>query len=159
MPLDVDLLRESFALVAERQPLFTPRFYEILFERYPEARPLFSRNPGPAQQKMLQEALVAVMDHLADAPWLRATLGAMGKKHLDYGVTREMYGWVGASLVATLAEIAADAWTPAHDRAWTDAYATIAGLMLRGAYGDAIPADRPSASSASVSVSADADLD
>lgn len=35
MPLNVPLLRESFDLVIERQPQLTPRFYEILFSRYP----------------------------------------------------------------------------------------------------------------------------
>ncbi len=30
----------------------------------------------------------------------------MGAKHLDYGVTNEMYDWVGECLVATLAEVA-----------------------------------------------------
>jgi nitric oxide dioxygenase len=40
-----------------------------------------------------------------------------------------MYGWVGASLLATLAEVAGDEWTPELATAWTDAYGAIAGLM------------------------------
>jgi hemoglobin-like flavoprotein len=130
VPLDPDLLRSSFALVIEREPKMTKRFYEILFERYPQARELFGRNSEAAQQAMLQEALVAVVDHLEDADWLAATLGAQGIKHVSYGVTPEMYDWVGASLLVTLAEIAGDGWTPQLEAAWTEAYGAIVGLML-----------------------------
>lgn len=134
MPLNAELLRSSLALVVEREPLVTRRFYEILFERFPQVRPLFGRNAQQAQAKMLQEAIVAVVDHLEDATWLKTTLGAMGRTHaVDYGVTPPMYGMVAASLIATLAEIAGPEWTPAMEQAWTDALGAIAALMLAGA--------------------------
>ncbi len=133
MSLDVELLRNSFALVAERAPSFTPRFYEILFERYPQAKPLFGNNAPDRQAKMLQESLVAVMDHLEDASWLKDTLTGMGAKHVEYGVTEEMYPWVGDALVATLAEVAGDDWTPEMAQAWGQAYGAISGMMLEGA--------------------------
>jgi hemoglobin-like flavoprotein len=129
MALNVPLLRSSFDLVVEREPQLTTRFYEILFARYPQVRPLFGRSSGPAQAEMLQQALVAVMEHLDDAAWLGATLGALGSKHVDYGVTPEMYGWVGDSLLAALADAAGDAWSPELAAAWTDAYGAVAGLM------------------------------
>lgn len=133
MALDPALLRSSFELVIARQPALTPRFYEILFERYPQAKPLFSRNAPEKQAQMLADALVAVLDRLEDAPWLTSTLTGLGQKHVSYGVTPEMYGWVGASLLATLAEAAGDDWTPALESAWGEAYGAIAGLMQQGA--------------------------
>jgi hemoglobin-like flavoprotein len=133
MSLDPQILRSSFALVIERQPEITTRFYEILFEKYPQVRPLFSRNSGENQAKMLAGALVAVMDHLEDASWLSDTLTAMGKKHLEYGVRDEMYGWVGASLLAALAEAAGPDWTAEVEAQWIEAYGAITGLMQRGA--------------------------
>jgi hemoglobin-like flavoprotein len=133
MSLNVALLRGSFDLVVERQPQLTHRFYEILFQRYPQAKALFGRNTAAAQEKMLTDALVAVMDHLEDAPWLTTTLKHLGAKHKGYGVTMEMYGWVGASLLATLAEVAGNDWTPLLESAWTEAYGAIAGLMQAGA--------------------------
>jgi hemoglobin-like flavoprotein len=133
MSLNVPLLRSSFELVVERQPQLVHRFYEILFQRHPQAKALFGRNTAAAQEKMLTDALVAVVDHLEDAPWLTTTLKQLGKKHSGYGVTNEMYGWVGASLLATLAEVAAGDWSAAHESAWTEAYGAIAGLMQAGA--------------------------
>jgi len=104
MSLNVPVLRASFALVAERQPQVTRRFYEVLFERYPPGAPAVRRTSMPAQEKMLTEALVAVLDRIEDGAWLTETLKRMGAKHEGYGVTSEMYEWVGASLLATLAE-------------------------------------------------------
>src|SRR6185312_12029691 len=83
MSLDAALLRSSFNTVVERQPALTARFYEILFTRYPEVKPLFGHKSSRAQEQMLQQALVAVIDHLEDASWLTSTLGALGAKHVD----------------------------------------------------------------------------
>ena len=130
MPLNVSLLRQSFEVVATANPNFVSRFYEVLFERYPQTRALFPQNGMARQAEMLTGALVAVLDHLEDAPWLQDTLGALGEKHVGYGVTREMYDWVGASLLATLAEVAGPAWTPELLAAWTEAYGAIVSLML-----------------------------
>jgi hemoglobin-like flavoprotein len=130
MALNVPLLRGSFELVATANPQFVTRFYEVLFERYPQAKPLFPANGMARQAEMLTGALVAVLDHLEDAPWLSNTLGALGAKHVGYGVTREMYDWVGASLLATLAETAGAHWTPELEAAWAEAYGAIVSLML-----------------------------
>ena len=131
--LNVSLLRDSLAQATEREPIITRRFYEILFDRYPQVRPLFGHNSTAKQQQMLQEALVAVLDHIDDGRWLESTLGGLGVKHIDYGVTEEMYAWVGDALISTLAELVGDDWTPAHAEAWAQAYDAIAQLMLRGA--------------------------
>lgn len=82
---------------------------------------------------MLQDAIVAVVDHVEDATWLTTTLHGLGGRHVGYGVTDEMYDWVGECLLATLAELAGEAWTPPVALAWTEAYGEIAGLMKEGA--------------------------
>lgn len=133
MALNATLLRDSFELVTERQPQLVRRFYEILFERYPQVRPLFGGNSTAKQQEMLGAALVAVLDHVDDVAWLESTLKAMGAKHVAYGVTDEMYGWVGDSLLSTIAEVAGADWTPELAVAWTEAYGAISGLMRHGA--------------------------
>jgi len=140
MSLDVDALRASFDTVVERAPDVTRRFYDVLFARYPEVRPLFSRNTRDKQEAMLTRALVAVIEHLEDPTWLGQTLRAMGAKHVAYGVTEEMYGWVGESLLATLAEVLGDEWTPRVRDAWTAALGAIAGAMIEGARSETEPA-------------------
>jgi hemoglobin-like flavoprotein len=132
MTLQIELLRTSFETVAARQPAITPRFYEILFARYPQSQALFGRNSTQAQQEMLQQSLVAVIEHLDDAPWLSSTLRALGAKHVDYGVTPDMFDWVGDALLATLAEILDEQWSDDVALAWQQAYGAIAGLMCEG---------------------------
>ena len=130
--LDTDALRESFTLVAERAPDLTGRFYAILFARRPEVRAMFAPSMR-RQEEMLTRALAAVLEHLEDGPWLAGTLRALGAKHVAYGVTDEMYDWVGAALLEALADVAGADWTPRVAKAWTDAYGAISGLMMEGA--------------------------
>ncbi len=133
MALNVPLLRSSFELVVERAPDVTSRFYGNFFRLYPEVKSMFSPDRQKQQEKMLTDALVAVLDHIEDAPWLTETLGALGAKHLDYGVRDEMYGWVARSLLVTLEEVAGEAWSAELETAWSEALTAIAGLMLDGA--------------------------
>ena len=130
MGLNVTLLRTSFDMVLEREPSLTRRFYDNLFARYPATREMFFRSPRATQEKMLADALVAVIDHLEDAPWLAEKLGAIGAKHVDYGVKPEMYGWVGEALLATLADVAGPDWSEDLAREWGAAYGAITSLMV-----------------------------
>jgi hemoglobin-like flavoprotein len=134
--LNIELLRSSFGMVAEREPLLARRFYDVLFSRHESVQGLFraGRNRPEVQQQMLTEALVAVLDHLDDAPWLAATLGELGAQHVQHGVTEEMYGWVGEALMSTLAEVAGADWSDELHDAWAAAYGAIASLMLAGAH-------------------------
>ncbi len=135
MPLSdaaTKLLRESFDLAVEHEPSLAERFYQKLFARAPQLAHMFRRDRA-AQAEMLRAALVAVIDHIDNGPWLRATLGALGARHVTYGVTPEMYDEVGGALVTTLEEACGARWTTAHARAWGDAYAAIVTMMLQGA--------------------------
>lgn len=137
MALNASLLQSSLELVSGREERVTERFYEILFARHPEVRPLFGRDTRE-QAAMLQETIVAVLDHLDDAGWLEDRLHELGRRHVDYGVTPVMYSWVAGSLVTTFAEVAGDDWTPAMERAWHDALAVIAEVMLAAYPDDAL---------------------
>jgi len=43
------------------------------------------------------------------------------------------YPVVGEVLIASMAEIAGDAWTVEYELAWTEAFGIVAGAMLEGA--------------------------
>ncbi|MFO0739183.1 MAG: globin domain-containing protein [Labilithrix sp.] len=132
MSLDPTLLQESFALVAAKELDLASRFYEILFERYPQTRPMFRRRPEE-QAKMLTAALAAVVAHVEDTAWLVATLPPMGAKHVSYGVTNEMYDWVGECLIAALEDVCGKDFTPAVKATWFAAFGAVASLMQSGA--------------------------
>lgn len=129
---DRALLLESVGWATEDEDVVTLRFYEILFTRYPQVQHLFSRDRN-IQARMLQDAVMAAIDHMEDGPWLANTLGAIGAKHVDYGVEDAMYPWVGECLVAAIAEPCGDRWTPAHEQAWVRTYGALQELALAGA--------------------------
>jgi hemoglobin-like flavoprotein len=133
MALQTALLRNSFALVVEREPELTRRFYGVLFSRYPELAPLFSPSRQREQEKMLAQALVAVLDHLEDNAWLTQQLAALGARHVGYGVTEPMYGQVAECLLVALAQVAGPDWSDEIQQAWSDALGAVAELMLAGA--------------------------
>ena len=126
------LLEESFELALLRDPDFPRLFYEILFRDYPTTRPLFRSNSLNVQRAMLSKALMAAIDHLDDDAWLTRELAPLGRGHLAYGVTPEMYDWVGQSLITAIAEVCEEEWTDLHEHAWRAAYARIAKVMRSG---------------------------
>lgn len=128
--MDKILLEASLGLVDDEEGL-TTRFYEILFDRYPAVRPMFSTDVRP-QAAMLRGAIIAVLDHLEDTEWLTTTLGALGAKHAAYGATAPMFDAVAECLIAAMEERGGTAWTPEMTTAWTEALGAVAGLMLAG---------------------------
>ena len=59
-------------------------------------------------------------------------LHELGARHAAYGAQAEHYPVVGAALIAAMAELAGDEWRPEYERAWSDAFAVVAGVMLDG---------------------------
>ena len=128
-----DLIQRNLDVVMQNAPDLTARFYATLFERHPQLKRLFGRRSEEAQQRMLLEAIVAVVDHLEDTPWLDFTLRALGAKHVEYGVTEEMYPMVASALIDTLLVASGDRWDDATAAAWLGALTFVAERMMAGA--------------------------
>jgi len=129
---DRRLLEETFELALLRDPDFPRLFYEILFREHPSTAPLFRSNTLNVQRIMLSKTLMAAIDHLADDAWLKEHLGPLGRGHVQYGVTPEMYDWMGDALTLALAEVCDEAWSLAHEQCWRAAYARIVAAMRAG---------------------------
>lgn len=126
----MSLLRDTLEITLAKDDTFPQRFYEILFAAHPQLRPMFYRNTPGAQNKMFAQKLSAIVDHIDDPAWLDRELVSLASKHIGYGVTPEMYGWVREALIVTLAEACGDAWTPEADAAWRAAYGALAEKIL-----------------------------
>ncbi|MEO1445143.1 MAG: globin family protein [Cyanobacteria bacterium J06635_11] len=131
--LQVEMLEQSFALVAPQADEFVASFYDNLFTDYPAAKPLFEHSDMVKQQQMLKGGLVMVIENLRKPEVLSKALGGLGARHVKYGALPEHYPLVGNSLLKTLGQYAGAAWTPELKQAWTDAYGAITELMLDGA--------------------------
>ncbi len=128
--MDVALLRSSFEAVRPVADEAARAFYETLLRTYPQVRPLFAETDFTQQRRKLMTTLAAVVD-LADKPGeLGPLLDTMGRSHAGYGVTAEMYPYVGASLVHTLAAHLGDAWTPELATTWLAALDVVSAAMI-----------------------------
>ncbi|HEU0029768.1 MAG TPA: globin domain-containing protein [Kofleriaceae bacterium] len=123
---DLLILRETLEITLARDEgfpnNFPARFYEHLFAAHPDIRPLFHRSSPGALHKMFAQKLTALVDNLDDPAWLARELPRLAANHVSYGVTAEMYPWVGEALIATLREACAERWTEAAEAAWRAAY-------------------------------------
>jgi hemoglobin-like flavoprotein len=133
MPLNLTALETSFDLIAPRGDELVDTFYARLFAAAPAVRPLFARTDLRRQKTMLLGALVLLRKSLRDLDAIVPTLRDMGARHVAYGAEAAHYPVVGQVLIASMAEIAGDAWRAEYEHAWAEAFDIVAGAMLDGA--------------------------
>jgi hemoglobin-like flavoprotein len=130
--MNITALETSFDAVAVRGDELVDDFYTRLFATAPSVRPLFSHDMR-RQKAMLLSALVQVRKSLRNLDALLPSLRALGARHVAYGARPEHYPVVAATLVASMAAIAGDAWTKEYENAWAAALGVIADVMIAGA--------------------------
>jgi hemoglobin-like flavoprotein/uncharacterized protein YjbI with pentapeptide repeats len=133
MPLNVELLEQSFEQIKPRAEEFAASFYENLFAAHPEVRPLFANTDMVKQQKKLINSLVLVVENLRSPETLGEVLSALGARHIGYGAIAKHYGPVGEALLLSFEQYLQDDWTPEVKLAWVNAYTAVTTLMLKGA--------------------------
>jgi hemoglobin-like flavoprotein len=132
MSLNLNALETSFDLIAPRGDELMDEFYGRLFEAAPAVRPLFPDDLRK-QKTMLLGALVLLRKSLPDLDAIVPRLRELGARHVAYGARPEHYPVVGTVLIASMATVAGDAWTPEFERAWSAAFDVVASTMLEGA--------------------------
>jgi len=133
MALDIDILETSFDLIAPRGDELMDIFYARLFAAAPSVQPLFAGTDLRRQKAMLLGTLVLLRKSLRDLGAIVPKLHELGARHVAYGAVPAHYPVVGDALIASMAEVAADAWRPEYAQAWAAAFAVVAGAMLDGA--------------------------
>jgi hemoglobin-like flavoprotein len=133
MPLDIDILETSFDLIAPRGDELMDSFYARLFAAAPSVRPLFAGTDLRRQKTMLLGTLVLLRRSLRDLDAIVPKLRELGARHVDYGAVPAHYPVVGEVLIASMRDVAGEAWRPEYEQAWADAFAVVAGAMLEGA--------------------------
>jgi methyl-accepting chemotaxis protein len=140
MTLDLEALETSFDLIAPRGDELMDVFYAGVFEAAPAVKPLFARTDLKKQKTMLLGTLVLLRKSLRDLDAIVPKLHELGARHVAYGAKPEHYPVVGGVLIASMEEIAGEAWRPEYGRAWCQAFAIVAGAMVEGAESAALEA-------------------
>jgi methyl-accepting chemotaxis protein len=133
MTLDLEALETSFDLVARRGEELMDVFYARLFEAAPAVKPLFAATALQRQKTHLLATLGLLRRSLRNLDPIIPALRDLGARHVAYGARPEHYPLVGATLIASMAEIAGERWKPEYERAWNQAFAIVAGVMLEAA--------------------------
>ncbi|MFF4342743.1 globin domain-containing protein [Kitasatospora sp. NPDC001540] len=126
--IDPALIKSSFAVVEPHGSEVTAYFYAHLFEHNPGVRKLFAEHMNE-QQDRLWAAIGTLVNKLEDTDTVVNVLQGLGRRHAGYGALPEHFPAVGASLLASLAHFAGDAWTPEIEAAWTALYGVITDVM------------------------------
>jgi len=132
-PEQVGLLAESWNAVAGRREEIARTFYQVLFERHPDLRPLFTR----ADMKAQYEKFAGMVDEIvrlrvAPRDFVKSAV-LLGQRHAAYGVTRDQYAPAGAVLLEVLAAALGPGFTPAVREAWSEGYLLTSSIMSRAA--------------------------
>ena len=133
MTLELDTLETSFDLIAPRGEELVDVFYTRLFDAAPAVQPLFANTDLEKQKAMLLAALVLLRKSLRDLESITPKLHQLGARHVAYGALPEHYPVVAEVMLASMAEIAGDAWAADVEAAWAEALGLVATAMLEGA--------------------------
>jgi hemoglobin-like flavoprotein len=89
-----------------------------------------------AQRKVLMQTLTVVVKSLDRLDQIVPAVQALGRRHAGYGVRAEHYDTVGAALLWTLEQGLGNGFSPEVRDAWTQAYGTLASVMIDAAAAD-----------------------
>ena len=142
-PEELTLIQATSTAIIDEPKRFSIAFYETVFGIAPDARGLFPDDLSDQQQKLIRELqfMLRAASALGDPTQFDAFVERtkqLGRRHVGYGVTAEMYEPVGAALIMTLREFS-PVFDDRHERAWTKLFGFVAETMLAGA-AEAAPA-------------------
>ena len=132
--MDINMLKQSFEMVAPQKEAFAHSFYERLFAYYPETRSLFAHTNMSRQESSLMATLAVVVAGVERGDNLTPTLHQLGDKHDRYGAKPEHYPLVGGVLLETFHEYLGPRFTPAMQDAWSQAFELISGQMIEATH-------------------------
>ena len=131
-PEQVQLVKDSFALVQPIADTAASLFYDRLFTLDPSLRPMF-RGDMAEQRKKLMSAITLVVTGLHDLSKIVPAVQHLGRKHAGYGVKDEHYQTVATALLWTLKQGLGEAFTADVEAAWVEAYTILAVTMQAAA--------------------------
>jgi hemoglobin-like flavoprotein len=128
----INLVQDSFKLVAPYTHIASALFYKRLFKYEPGFRHMF-RGDMQEQTRKFGNVLNQVVEALGDLTPLRPALQDLGRRHANYGVVDEHYAVVGAALLWTLRQTLGPDFTSEVENAWQAAYGEVADVMKQAA--------------------------
>ena len=129
----IDLVRDTWAMVMPIADTAATLFYDRLFEIDPATRPLFQDDGMAEQRRKLMQTLDYLVQGLDNLEALIPAIEDLGRRHVHYGVRDSHYDSVGAALLWTLEQGLGEHWSAEAGDAWGTLYGVTADIMKRAA--------------------------
>ncbi len=128
----IAIVKSTIPLLENAGTAITAHFYERMFRHNPELKDIFnmSNQRSGRQQFALFSAIAAYAKNIETPEVLAVAVERIAQKHTSLNVQPHHYGIVGHHLIETLRELAPDAFTPAVEAAWTEAYGFLASIFI-----------------------------
>ena len=127
-PTQVNLVQNSFRMVASQAGEASRLFYDELFRLAPDRRALFPSELNGQKHKFTQ-MLGEVVKNLDRIGLVSDDIVALGHRHLAYEVEEEDYEAFGEALLSTLEKLLGRHMTPEIRDSWAAAYDMLARVM------------------------------
>jgi ferredoxin/hemoglobin-like flavoprotein/tRNA A-37 threonylcarbamoyl transferase component Bud32 len=128
----VQIVQDTFEIVARRRVEAAALFYELLFQVDPSTRPLFATTDMARQGDMLMSVLSTAVRGLDRFEELRTTLRELGKRHVAYGVELRHYDAVEQALLEMVRRLTGQEFSHDVRLAWARIYSELTAEMLQG---------------------------
>lgn len=128
----IELVQDTFALVAPISEQAAGIFYTKLFELDPSLKALFTSDISE-QGKKLMAMLAAAVNGLNNLEGLIPVVQDLGKRHVGYNVEDNHYDTVAEALLYTLETGLGEEWTEEVKEAWATVYVVLATTMKEAA--------------------------
>jgi nitric oxide dioxygenase len=125
----IAIIKATAPMIRDHGEAITTKMYEILFEKYPQTKPLFARAPKN-QPQILARSIMAYCEHIDNLDALKDSIEKIAHKHVATDVHAGYYPMVGHSLLLAIKEVLGDAATNEIVKAWKDAYFFLADVLI-----------------------------
>jgi hemoglobin-like flavoprotein len=131
-PETAALVRQSWAEITPMRKQVCVDFYDRLFTRYPEVRPLF-KGDMERQTGLFVTMINTVVSALENPEPVVRLIKTVGARHAGYGVTDADYDKFADALLSAFAQALGESFTPETHAAWSEVYGRLAQTMQQGA--------------------------
>lgn len=126
-------IQDSLKQILQSEQVFGSMFYEVYFERCPEAKDHFAETDMKRQALVLTMALTLIEQHYNhEFAAVDQYLQHVGSKHSDRKIPRALYEPWREAMLATLERFLGADWSEHLAEQWSDAIETVTETMFRG---------------------------
>ena len=129
---EIGLIRDSHARLVTEVVRIGQAFYKDLFNRIPEARPLF-RDDLEGQGMRFMSAIHVIVDNLDDIDRMEAEVDKLAAGHAAMAIRPEWYQQMQEALIDTFAVALGERFSNDMELAWRSAFSQICQRMIQAA--------------------------